>query len=70
MGMLEARRRIITNNTVTTVLSTQDVVECSEYSQGNFIVMKYLELTLSVAQCSRLLRLFYMVCMLVSVSLL
>ncbi|WAR25374.1 CATC-like protein [Mya arenaria] len=34
MGMNEARWRIMTNNTVTPVFSPQDVVECSEYSQG------------------------------------
>ena len=32
--MNEARIRIMTNGTMTPVLSTQDIVECSEYSQG------------------------------------
>ena len=34
MAMMEARLRIITNNTLQVVLSPQDVVGCSEYSQG------------------------------------
>ncbi|XP_038617828.1 dipeptidyl peptidase 1 [Tachyglossus aculeatus] len=34
MGMLEARIRILTNNSQTPVLSTQQIVSCSEYSQG------------------------------------
>lgn len=34
MAMYEARLRIATNNTVQKVFSTQDVVSCSEYSQG------------------------------------
>ena len=34
LGMIEARLRIATNNTKTTILSTQDIVSCSEYSQG------------------------------------
>jgi len=34
MGMLEARMRILTNNTQTPVFSPQDVVACSRYSQG------------------------------------
>lgn len=34
MAMNEARVRIMTNNTQTPVFSPQDIVECSEYSQG------------------------------------
>ncbi|XP_069746985.1 dipeptidyl peptidase 1 [Narcine bancroftii] len=34
MGMLEARIRIMTNNTQTPILSTQQIVSCSNYSQG------------------------------------
>lgn len=34
MGMLEARIRILTNNSQTPILSPQQVVSCSEYSQG------------------------------------
>ena len=34
MAMLEARFRLLTNNSMTPVFSTQDVVSCSEYSQG------------------------------------
>ncbi|XP_022050147.1 dipeptidyl peptidase 1 [Acanthochromis polyacanthus] len=34
MGMLEARVRILTNNTENPILSPQQVVSCSEYSQG------------------------------------
>ena len=34
MGMLEARVRLITNNTLQPVFSPQDVVSCSEYAQG------------------------------------
>ena len=34
MAMMESRLRILTNNTLQVVLSTQDVVSCSEYSQG------------------------------------
>ena len=34
MAMMESRLRIITNNTLQVVLSTQDVVSCSHYSQG------------------------------------
>ena len=34
MGMLEARIKILTNNTVSPVLSTQDVVSCSKLSPG------------------------------------
>jgi len=34
MALYEARERILTNNTVQKVYSTQDIVSCSEYSQG------------------------------------
>ena len=34
MGMDEARIRIASNNTIQTVFSTQDIVVCSNYSQG------------------------------------
>jgi cathepsin C len=34
MGMLEARYRLLTNNTKQPVFSPQDVVSCSEYAQG------------------------------------
>uniref|UniRef100_A0A646QFX1 Dipeptidyl peptidase 1 n=1 Tax=Hemiscolopendra marginata TaxID=943146 RepID=A0A646QFX1_9MYRI len=34
MGLLEARLRIMTNNTYQGVLSPEDVISCSEYSQG------------------------------------
>jgi cathepsin C len=34
LGMDEARIRILTNNTQKPVFSTQDIVECSPYSQG------------------------------------
>lgn len=34
MAMLEARMRLISNNTKQPVFSTQDIVSCSEYSQG------------------------------------
>ncbi|XP_034023639.1 dipeptidyl peptidase 1 [Thalassophryne amazonica] len=34
MGMLEARIRILTNNSETPILSPQQVVSCSQYSQG------------------------------------
>ena len=34
MAMMEARLRIATNNSLQVVLSPQDVVSCSEYSQG------------------------------------
>ncbi|NXT94959.1 CATC peptidase, partial [Anhinga rufa] len=34
MGMLEARIRILTNNTQKPIFSPQQVVSCSQYSQG------------------------------------
>uniref|UniRef100_A0A8C2PE89 Dipeptidyl peptidase 1 n=1 Tax=Capra hircus TaxID=9925 RepID=A0A8C2PE89_CAPHI len=34
MGMMEARIRILTNNTQTPILSPQEVVSCSQYAQG------------------------------------
>jgi cathepsin C len=34
MGMLEARIRILTNNSQTPILSPQEVVSCSQYAQG------------------------------------
>ncbi|XP_041459307.1 dipeptidyl peptidase 1-like isoform X1 [Lytechinus variegatus] len=34
LAMLESRLRIATNNSIQLVFSTQDVVSCSEYSQG------------------------------------
>ncbi|XP_036284138.1 dipeptidyl peptidase 1 isoform X2 [Pipistrellus kuhlii] len=34
MGMLEARIRILTNNTQSPILSPQEVVSCSQYAQG------------------------------------
>ncbi|XP_060581353.1 dipeptidyl peptidase 1-like isoform X2 [Ruditapes philippinarum] len=34
MGMNEARWRVMSNNTAQPVFSPQDIVECSEYSQG------------------------------------
>ena len=33
MALLEARIRLLTNNTERPILSTQDIVECSAYSQ-------------------------------------
>ncbi|XP_030008660.1 dipeptidyl peptidase 1-like [Sphaeramia orbicularis] len=46
MGMLEARIRILTNNSDTPTLSPQQVVSCSQYSQGcdggfPFLIGKY-----------------------------
>lgn len=48
MAMFESRVRILTNNTKTPVFSTQDIVSCSEYSQGceggfPYLVSKYAE---------------------------
>ncbi|XP_072248700.1 dipeptidyl peptidase 1 [Leuresthes tenuis] len=48
MGMLEARVRILTNNSETPVLSPQQVVSCSEYSQGcdggfPYLIGKYVQ---------------------------
>jgi len=45
-GMLEARVRVLTNNTLQPILSPQHVVSCSEYSQGcdggfNYLVSKF-----------------------------
>lgn len=34
MAMNEARLRIQTNNSIQTILSPQDIIECSEYAQG------------------------------------
>ena len=34
MATLEARVRIATNNTLKPVFSTQEIVDCSQYSQG------------------------------------
>ena len=36
LAMLESRLRIATNNTVGKVFAPQDVVDCSEYSQGKY----------------------------------
>lgn len=48
MAMFESRIRVLTNNTKTPVLSTQDIVSCSEYSQGcdggfAYLISKYAE---------------------------
>jgi cathepsin C len=48
MGMHEARLRIKTNNSQQSVYSTQDIVECSKYSQGceggfPYLIGKYAE---------------------------
>ncbi|XP_070826349.1 dipeptidyl peptidase 1 [Chaetodon trifascialis] len=48
MGMLEARIRILTNNTEGPILSPQQVVSCSEYSQGcdggfPYLIGKYVQ---------------------------
>ncbi|XP_026148785.1 dipeptidyl peptidase 1 isoform X3 [Mastacembelus armatus] len=48
MGMLEARLRILTNNSATPTLSPQQVVSCSEYSQGcdggfPYLIGKYVQ---------------------------
>ncbi|XP_030633069.1 dipeptidyl peptidase 1 isoform X2 [Chanos chanos] len=48
MGMLEARIRILTNNTEQTILSPQHVVSCSQYSQGcdggfPYLIGKYIQ---------------------------
>ena len=37
MAMNEARVRIMTNNTKQPVFSPQDIVDCSEYSQGSYV---------------------------------
>ncbi|XP_058961544.2 dipeptidyl peptidase 1-like [Pocillopora verrucosa] len=46
MAMFEARVRIMSNGSVTPVFSTQDIVSCSEYSQGceggfPYLISKY-----------------------------
>ncbi|CAB4033187.1 cathepsin C [Paramuricea clavata] len=46
MGMFEARSRIQSNRSTSYVLSTQDIVSCSEYSQGceggfPYLISKY-----------------------------
>lgn len=48
MGMLEARVRILTNNTETPIFSPQQVVSCSKYSQGcdggfPYLIGKYIQ---------------------------
>uniref|UniRef100_A0A8C2X3L9 Dipeptidyl peptidase 1 n=1 Tax=Cyclopterus lumpus TaxID=8103 RepID=A0A8C2X3L9_CYCLU len=48
MGMLEARVRILTNNSKTPIFSPQQVVSCSEYSQGcdggfPYLIGKYVQ---------------------------
>lgn len=48
MGMLEARLRILTNNSQTPALSPQQIVSCSEYSQGcdggfPYLIGKYVQ---------------------------
>ncbi|XP_068601538.1 dipeptidyl peptidase 1 [Brachionichthys hirsutus] len=48
MGMLEARIRILTNNSVAPILSPQQVVSCSQYSQGcdggfPYLIGKYVQ---------------------------
>ncbi|KAM4628274.1 dipeptidyl peptidase 1 [Polymixia lowei] len=48
MGMLEARIRILTNNSDTPILSPQQVVSCSQYSQGcdggfPYLIGKYIQ---------------------------
>ncbi|XP_007564164.1 PREDICTED: dipeptidyl peptidase 1 [Poecilia mexicana] len=48
MGMLEARVRILTNNSDSPVLSPQQVVSCSEYAQGcdggfPYLIGKYVQ---------------------------
>jgi len=48
LAMFEARVRILTNGTKTPVFSTQDIVSCSEYSQGceggfPYLISKYAE---------------------------
>ncbi|XP_047449175.1 dipeptidyl peptidase 1 [Mugil cephalus] len=48
MGMLEARVRILTNNSDAPILSPQQVVSCSEYSQGcdggfPYLIGKYIQ---------------------------
>ncbi|KAJ0022178.1 hypothetical protein NQD34_009668 [Periophthalmus magnuspinnatus] len=48
MGMLEARIRILTNNSQTPTLSPQQIVSCSEYSQGchggfPYLIGKYVQ---------------------------
>ena len=50
MGMNEARLRVRSNNTVAITLSTQDIVECSQYSQGWFFLQSHLQLELSHLQ--------------------
>lgn len=42
MGMNEARWRIRTNNTEQPVFSPQDIVECSQYSQGTYMYWLHL----------------------------
>ncbi|XP_071781508.1 dipeptidyl peptidase 1 [Centroberyx gerrardi] len=48
MGMLEARVRILTNNSETPIFSPQQVVSCSQYSQGcdggfPYLIGKYIQ---------------------------
>lgn len=43
MGMNEARWRLRTNNTEQPVFSPQDIVECSEYSQGNGTPQQFIQ---------------------------
>ena len=42
-GMNEARLRVVTKNTVQLVFSPQDIVECSEYSQGQDLVLNIVD---------------------------
>ena len=41
LAMNEARIRVMTNGTQTPVFSTQDIVECSEYSQGLYLYRSF-----------------------------
>jgi len=38
-GMNEARLRIFSNNTLQPVFSPQDIVDCSPYSQGIYVLL-------------------------------
>ena len=49
MAMHEARMRVMTNMSETPVFSTQDIVECCQYSQGMYLyVSMYLFIFLHV----------------------
>ena len=61
MGMLEARMKITYNNAYSPILSPQDIMDCSQYSQGKMLLQSATKINLNIFTAYFLSSIFFIV---------